>query len=366
MFNRCFSRRICINFRAMRRKIFQKYDLKKILEERIMSNGGWVNTHCHLDRAFTLNEKNFHLSNAELMEKWYLNDELKRTSTVTNIYDRMAYAIEDQIAQGVQAICTFIDVDEIIEDKSILAAQKIKETFHGSVELKFVNQTLKGVIEPTANYWFEIGASFVDIIGGLPKKDAGHESEHLDILFQTAKKMNKMLHVHVDQFNSMEEKETELLAQKTIEYGMQGKVAAIHGVSIGAHPIWYRKELYRLLKKAGVMMVVCPTAWIDSRRTETLSVTHNSIAPVDELVPEDILVSIGTDNISDIYKPFSDGNMWTELKFLLESCHFYDLEKLVAIATQNGRKAIGLTEEQTEESEEFEKTEIKENIIIKA
>jgi cytosine/adenosine deaminase-related metal-dependent hydrolase len=91
-----------------------------------------------------------------------------------------------------------------------------------------------------------------------------------------------------------------------------------------------------------MILICCPSAWIDSRRSEELSVTHNSIAPIEELIHEKIPVSLGTDNIFDIYKPFSDGDMWTELRFLLETCHFYNTNELVKIATTNGRKSLGL------------------------
>ena len=89
-------------------------------------------------------------------------------------------------------------------------------------------------------------------------------------------------------------------------------------------------------------MITCPTAWIDSKRNENLSVTHNSIAPVEELVKFGITVGIGADNIADVYKPFTDGDMWTELRFLLETCHYYDLDELVKISTLNGRKILGV------------------------
>ena len=93
---------------------------------------------------------------------------------------------------------------------------------------------------------------------------------------------------------------------------------------------------------AGLSFVTCPTAWIDHRRNESKSVTHNSITPIDEMVPLGIPVAIGSDNICDVYKPFSNGDMMVELRFLLEATHFYDIEKLVKIATTNGRKIIGL------------------------
>ncbi len=53
------------------------------------------------------------------------------------------------------------------------------------------------------------------------------------------------------------------------------------------------------------------------------------------------MVAIGSDNIHDVYKPYSTGDMRTELKFLLEATHIYDQDVLVKIATENGRKVMG-------------------------
>jgi len=317
-------------------------DLKAVLLEKIRQNGGWVNAHAHLDRAYTLTEDNFRYINAHLKDKWHLIDTMKREMSVDNIYDRMARATEFFVAQGCQAIGTFIDVDEVIEDKAIIASQRLRERFKGSIEIKFVNQVLKGVIEPRARHWFDIAVQFVDIIGGLPAKDAGHEGEHLDVLLSTGKALNKWVHVHIDQFNSADEKETELLARKTIEHGMQGKVAGVHGISLAAHPLVYRREVYHLLKEANVAMIACPLAWIDHTRNERLAPSHNSITPIDELIPAGVTVALGTDNIADIYKPFSDGDMWIELRLLLESCRYYHPEDLVELATTNGLKVLGL------------------------
>lgn len=316
--------------------------LKQLILEKIKLNGGFVNTHSHLDRAFTITPETLHLANASLKEKWFLVDSIKRNSSVNQIYDRMSYAIEKMLAQNVQAIGTFIDVDEVVGDKCIQAAQMLKDSIGSDIKLKFINQTLKGVIDPKSRKWFELGSEFVDIIGGLPAKDAGHEDEHLNILMETAKRLNKPVHVHVDQFNTAGEKETEQLADKTIEYGMQGKISAIHCISVGSHQLAYRQQLYKKIVEAGLNVITCPTAWIDSKRSEELAPIHNSIAPVEEMIPVGINVAIGTDNIADLLKPFTSGNMWTELRFLLESCRYYEIDELVKISTTNGLKVLDI------------------------
>jgi cytosine/adenosine deaminase-related metal-dependent hydrolase len=318
------------------------FNLKEEIFKKIRKKGGWVNAHCHLDRAFTLTKKNFPYTNAYLSQKWELVDEIKRSSTISQIYDRMAYAIEWMMKEKVSAIGSFIDVDEVIKDKAIKAAEKIKDNYGKKIKIKFINQVLKGVIDKNARFWFDYGAQFVDIIGGLPGKDKGQEEKHLEIILQKGKELKKMVHVHVDQLNTKKEKETELLAKKIIEAKMEEKVVAVHSISLAAHEKQYREKVYKLCQKANLMFISCPTAWIDARRTEELTVSHNAITPVDELASHKLIVALGTDNIADIYKPFTLPEMWMELRFLLEANHFYEIEKLVDIATINGLKVLGL------------------------
>lgn len=316
-------------------------DLKTEIIEKIKENGGWVNAHAHIDRAFSVNEKTLNFAKT-LQQKWDLNNELKENSTVDDIYNRMALAVERMLEQDVTVLGTFIDVDPYIEDKAIKAAQKIRDRYKNDLKIVYINQVHYGVLEKKAREWFEIGAEFVDIIGGLPERDKGKEAEHIDILLSTAKRLNKMAHIHVDQFNDPKQKDTELLVDKTLEHGMQGKVVGIHGLSLAAQPKEDRERVYEKMKKADFMLVACPYAWIDSRRSETLMPFHNALTPVDELVTAGITVAVGTDNIADIYKPISNGDMWEELHLLLEAGHFYDIDELVKIATENGRKVLGI------------------------
>lgn len=315
-------------------------------QERILSgiqkNGGWVNSHSHPDRSYTLTPENYHLGNNMLQEKWALNDDIKKNSTVEDYYSRIARTVESQIEQGVQAMGAFIDFDDLTKDKAFRAAERVRNEYKNDIKLVFINQVLQGVLDPVPHRWLLEAAQYVDIIGGLPGKDKGREKDHVETIMQVAKDEGKMLHVHVDQLNTFGEKETELLADRTVALGMQSRVVAVHGISIAAHPEAYRKELYKRMREAGLMVVCCPTAWIDSPRREDLAVTHNSIAPVEELVREGIVVALGTDNIHDIYKPYSDGHMWTELRVLLEACRYYDVEGLIKIASTNGLKTLGL------------------------
>lgn len=320
--------------------------LKGHIRDEIIKKGGWVNAHAHADRAFTMTpEKITVYQNANLQQKWDLVDEVKRNSSVEDYYRRFSQAIELMISQGVTALGTFVDIDQVCEDRAIIAAHKAREVYKNDIILKFANQTLKGVIEPNAKKWFDIGSEMVDMIGGLPYRDEldyGKGLEAMDILMDKAKSLGKMLHVHVDQFNSPKEKETEQLCDKSIEHGMQGRVVAIHGISIGSHPKEYRKMLYQKMRDSQMMVIACPMAWIDSGRKEDLQPFHNALTPADELIPEGITVAIGTDNICDYMVPLCEGDMWQELSLLSAGCRFTNLEEMANIASINGRKVLGL------------------------
>lgn len=307
-------------------------------------NTGFVNAHSHLDRAFTITKNDFLNSNIEnhLFEKWKIVDNIKRNSTELDYYKRICLALDSQAEFNVKTICSFIDVDPIVEYKALDAALEAKEyaDLKHNIKLVLACQTLKPLKIKKNRKLIENTLEDLDIIGGLPSVDED-QSYHLDVIMSWAKSTNKRLHVHVDQLNTQLEKETELLAKKAIQHGMEGKVTAIHSISLACHPLEYRNYVYDLCLDAGLSFISCPTAWIDSRRNESLSVTHNAITPVDEILSRNIPVAIGSDNIYDVYKPFSNGCMFTELRLLLEANHYYNINKLFEVGYSNGLLILG-------------------------
>lgn len=321
---------------------------RRELEALIKHRGGWVNAHSHIDRSYIISPDNWSKTGDDLQEKWSHTDAFKQTSSVEKILGHMSRVVEEQLEQGTQALGSFIDCDSVVKDKNIEAARELRQRYGEDIDLVFMNQPIKGLMDKTERGWFEYAAEFVDAIGGLPERDANEDPqkdkslEHLDIIFGLAREKGKPLHIHADQLNLPSQRDTEKIVEKIREYNMLGQVTLIHCISLAAQPQHYRRRMYREMVEQDISVISCPTAWIDSRRNETLAPIHNASTPVDEMVEAGVNVAIGTDNIADIYKPFSDGDMWTELRFLLESNHYYDLQNLANIATRNGLKALGL------------------------
>lgn len=313
------------------------------LKCQILQKGGFVNAHSHLDRANTADFFSKEEKRKFLKEKWKLVDKIKKTSSKFNYLVRINKALYDQAMLGTRYICSFIDIDSVVESKAILPALELSDGVK-NIDLSVASQTLKGVLSHEERSLIEEHLEDIHIIGSLPGADRGKESEHLDCVMGWAKEYNKRLHVHVDQLNTPLEKETELLARKTIEWGLEGRVTAIHSISLACHPKSYREEVYKISKDANLSFITCPSAWIDHPRREDLAPIHNSITPVDELIEHDLIVAIGSDNIHDVYKPYCDGDMMFELRMLLEACKIYDENELIKIATDNGKEVLGLND----------------------
>lgn len=316
--------------------------LKDSILTKIKQNGGWVNAHAHFDRAFTVNSKNLSHAHHLMEQKWTLADDMKKNSSEEDYFARIEQSVLCMIAQGVSATCTFVDVDPITQLRAIKAAVAVRKKYEKKITIKIINQVLKGVLDTQALQWAEKALEYVDIIGGLPSKDRPFQNKHLDVLFSWAKDTGKMVHVHIDQENNPKEHDTELLAKKTIEYGLEGKVVAIHAVSVAAQPESERKRIYKQMKTAGLIVVCCPSSALSMKVIPAVAEIHNSIIPVGELLEAGISVGLRVDNLSDIYQPLIDGDMYTELRMLSEACRFYDIDALVKIATTNGKIALGI------------------------
>ena len=146
-----------------------------------------------------------------------------------------------------------------------------------------------------------------------------------------AREQNKRLDVHVDQENNPFENETEMLARKTIEHGLEGRVAAIHAISVSAKPAIEQDRIVRLLRDAGVSVICCPSAALSMKQLDMQGPLHNSIAPVPKLLDAGVPVYLGVDNVYDLFMPLVDGDLWFEARLLMEACRFYDIDRVAKL-----------------------------------
>ena len=188
----------------------KSWDFKEEILNKIKENGGWSNCHGHIDRAFTLTEENFeYYQKYHINQKWHLHDKIYKEMTVEDLVERMSRFLDMQIRQGVTNYCSFLNGDYAVETKAFEAGQIIKEKYKNKLNIHFAVNTFKSLLKEESLYWWEKAAEYADIIAGTPRSDLDREGEHLDIVFKTAKKMNKRVQAHVDELHRDYEKELE-------------------------------------------------------------------------------------------------------------------------------------------------------------
>ncbi|MDP2691474.1 MAG: amidohydrolase family protein [bacterium] len=319
----------------------QSWDLLTLLKTKIDANGGPVSCHAHFDKAYVITPETLEMTNEHMEVKWDLWKAVKKKYTHKNLVERISLSAENMIRQGSTMTRTNVDVDSTVGLMCLEAALEVKEKYKNQINIQICSQVLEGAMTPESRKWIEKAAPLVDLLGGLPSRDRPHQAEHLDYLFGIAKKYNKHVDVHIDQNNDPDEKDTELLARKVIEHGLQGKVNAVHACSLSAQDEGYIKEIVALLKEADISVIISPRAMLDNQQPRhKMAPVHNSIGPVVQLIEGGVNVAIGVDNVHDYFCPFIDGDIFTELLFLIETTRFYEIDTLVDIVTTNGRKLI--------------------------
>ncbi|MBD3311071.1 MAG: amidohydrolase family protein [Candidatus Magasanikbacteria bacterium] len=320
-----------------------QWNLKEKMLESIRPKGGFVNCHGHFDKAFYITKAGLDKTMVDMEQKWLMSDDIKKNSSQEEIADRIRTALDIMIAQGVKHTCSFIDAYDAVDHRAIDAAIQVKQEYKNKINFLTITQPLGGLTNLAAIELYEAITQKADIAGGLPSKDRPHDDKHYDMLFSIAKNLNKPIHVHIDQENNPHERDTEKLIAATKKYGYEGRVVAVHALSVSAQTKEYRKKIYKELAELGIGVVVCPSAALAMRQLDQYtSPVHNSIANVPEMLEAGVVVALGVDNVYDFYQPFVDGDMWTEMRLLQEACRYYNFDDLVDIATINGRKILNI------------------------
>ncbi len=335
--------------------IFKDLFFKEVAKKGI----GMVSCHAHIDRAFTITEEMYKQS-MELMEKkWILMRDLKTTEEYfENMESRFDMYIQNMKEQGIVACRTHVDADSIVGLRVVELAAKIRDKYKAdkSFILQLVPQPLEGFLNTNEDDFdkskievYEKACAICDVVGGLPSRDrklknGGGDKKHADVLFSIAKNLGKDLDIHIDQENNPDERDTEMILNKVIEHDYPGHLTILHGISLACQSEDYRKKMYELYKETGTNCTVSPRAAIGMTQLKDKTAhVHNSIAPAVEMMEAGINVGIGTDNISDIFIPNSNGDLWDEINLFADAVRLYDVEKLATMACENGHRTLKIS-----------------------
>ena len=333
------------------------------ITQRVIARGGFVNAHSHLDIAWVADtaltariakEKGltspYEIAQLPLPEKISVLDERLRNDP--EIFDSLASRMRRTLhtlrdAHG-RACRTCITVGTELDERALDVAGEVKRSLAGEIELQITALHMRGILDDAAERAvFERACRHpaVDVVGALPQVGCPNLERYFRLLFELSEELEKPLEVHTDELLEPDERETGAFAAeagKRREAGYAQRLSVVHAAALSAQPPAERRRVAALLAEADVSVVVCPRSAIGMASLDHPSHLHNCIAPLKDLLAEGVLVGLGTDNINDVFVPFSDGDLLKELDFLAEATRFYELDTLADIASVNGAKILGL------------------------
>ncbi len=316
------------------------------LRQAIDEEGGIYNAHLHLDRSGTLElEKGADgKSCLSLSAKHRLIPSIHASSAYEpeQLRARMNRLLDAMEAAGTTRAATVVDVTtDCVGLSAFKIFQSLKQERSGRLNLEVAAYNPLGFTDAEPYRWelVEQAAEQADFIGSLPERDdqnvypdhIGFE-EHCRRMIDLSRRLQKPLHVHVDQRNDPSDAGSEILLDVLDEFGAPASGSdepwlwMVHLISPSTYTQERFERLVERLVAHRVGVICCPSAAISMRQLRPVQTpTFNSIARVLELLAAGIPVRVGSDNICDVTSPAGTTDLMGEMFVLCNALRFYDL-----------------------------------------
>jgi cytosine deaminase len=305
----------------------------------------FINGHLHLCKVYTLEMVGMEaLSSYTSGSMGGAMTAIEQAAKVKENYDErwiiknVRKALDLAVRFGNTHIRAFADVDTKAKLEGVKALLKAREEYKGRVEVQVVAFPQDGVVrDPGAEGYvrqaLELGA---DVVGGIPwiEYTDADAQQHIDRMFVLAKEFDKDVSMLIDDAGDAGLRTLEMLVNKTIKEGWQGRVTCQHARAMALYPEPYYRKIEHLLKVGGVSLVSDPQ-------------TGPLYARVRSLYEAGAMVALGQDDIADAYYPFGRNNM-LEVAFLaahlMWMTSFDDMKILYDLITTHAAKALGIAD----------------------
>lgn len=307
---------------------------------------GFVESHIHLDKALIADRKPN--KSGTLQEAIKVTAELKPTFTKEDIYERAKKTLEMIIPYGVTAIRTHSEFDPAQGFTGFETILKLKEEYKNLVDIQVVAFPQEGIFKSpgTDKMMYEAMEMGADVVGGIPYNDAP-ANEHIDLVFDIAKKYDKPIDLHQDFSDEADDMSIEYLCRKTISEGYQGRVAVGHLTALHALPKAQLDPIIKLIAEAGISVMSLPATDLHlGARNDEYNV-RRAVTPIRKLRDGGVNVSIATNNIRNAFTPYGNGDILQTAMLAIPVAHLGgadDLPTVLPMITDHPAKAIGLKE----------------------
>jgi len=276
----------------------------------MLASPTFINTHMHFDKVYTAISGRQKCTET-LEDSISIMHNIKRNYTVEDVKARAVRAIKECVMYGCTKIRTSVDIDNmanLVGLKGVLAA---KEECKDIVDLQVAAFPQEGIFnnKGTEKLMWEAMEMGADIVGGMPAAEwlDEHARAHVDLVFEISKKYNNaLIDMHMDQSKDMFDRSLEYTAFKTMEAGMENRVACGHCVSITYQNQSHAIKVMKMLRDAKVH-ICCNTQILAIMGIDAEPRTRG-ITRVREMVDMGINVVTAQDTICDGFHLYGTGD----------------------------------------------------------
>jgi cytosine/creatinine deaminase len=295
---------------------------------------GLVDAHCHLDKTLCGGPWVPHSAGEALTDR-IENERRRRGELGLPNVEYISALLERMVAAGTTYVRTHTDIDPAVGLATVEAVRAAAGRFEGRVTVQQVAFPQFGLLTNpgTAELLEEALRSGVETVGGIDP--AGFDRDpvrHLDVVFDLAARYGAGIDLHLHDVGSLGAWELELIAERTRDAGLGGRVTVSHAYGFAQVDAAYQDRIIDQLAQAGVTIL-------------TAAVYSFPVPPIKRLRAAGVNVACGHDGIRDLWGPYGSGDMLERAMHVAYRSTFRrdeDIELALEAATYGGARALGI------------------------
>ena len=310
---------------------------------------GMVDAHMHLDKAFSLPKVgNVSGTLGEAIANYALQ---APSFTKEEIMERMMKTALQSISFGTTAMRTHIDMHvdagSRVALQSIEAALELKEKLRPYAELQvFPMLPYRSGSGKEMELMEEALAMGVTGIGGAPHISPEPE-RNVDRIFALADRYGCPIDLHTDETDDPDKRTVLYIAEKTRQYGFQGRVTVDHLCSLASMTPAMARGAIQRMAEAKLNAVTLPAANLYLQGRGDLLAVRRGVTRVREIAGAGVPIAAASDNIHDPFHPFGRGDLLHIALLTAYGAHMgapEDLRTLLRMITEIPASILGLSD----------------------
>lgn len=295
---------------------------------------GMADAHCHIDKTLWGRGWVPHSAGPALEDRISHGESAREQLGVPSRVG-VRRLLEQMAATGTTLARTHTDVDPGIGLTGLELVAEVAEEMAGVIDVEQVAFPQGGLLTcPGTAELLEsaLQKGLVSCLGGIDPAALERDAvRHLDLIFGLAEAYGARLDIHLHERGTLGAHTMELIIERVLRHGLEGRVAVSHGVAIVEVDSIQSERISQGLAEAQISLL-------------TATVYNTPVLPIAQLRERGVNVGAGNDGVRDLWGPYGNGYMLDRTFHLAYRSGFRTDEQIATafdVAVSGGAIALG-------------------------